>query len=85
MACRIPVVGPVWSKEHNRRQHTVSEQTPFTYSRCSVDARNQFRARAIAIVIFQQELPRFLVQGRFRIWIDQQALDRNEYMTNPIG
>ena len=50
-----------------------------------MDARYQFRTRAIAVVVLQQELPGFLIQGRFGIWIDQQTLDGHEYMTNAKG
>ena len=65
--------------------HGRSEGTTVTYNRCSVDACDQFCTRAIAIVVFQQEFPGFLIQGGFRVGIDQQTLDRHEYMTNPIG
>ena len=50
-----------------------------------MDARNQLRTRTITVVVLQQELPGFFIQGRFRIRVDQQTLDRHEYMTNPIG
>ena len=63
----------------------IQAEEQFTYSRCGVDARYQFRTRAVAIVVLQQEFPGFLIQGGFRVGIDQQTLDRHEYMTNPIG
>lgn len=47
-----------------------------------MDARNQLGTRAIAIVVFQQELPGFFVQGRLRVRIDQQTLDRHQDMSN---
>lgn len=63
----------------------IQAEERFTYGRCSVDARYQSRTRAIAIVVLQQEFPSFLIQGGFRIRIDQQTLDCQEYMTNAEG
>ena len=60
-----------------------SEQ--FTYNGCSMDTSYQLRARVIIVVVLQQELPGFLIQCGFGIRIDQQALDRHEYMTNAKG
>lgn len=50
-----------------------------------MNARYQFCAGKIAIVILQQEFPSFLIQRRFRIGVDQQTLDRHEYVGDPEG
>lgn len=63
----------------------IQAEEQFTYSRCGVDARYQFRTRAVAIVVLQQEFPGFLIQGGFWIRIDQQTLYCHEYMTNAKG
>jgi len=85
MAHQTPVVGPVWNEgAPSASTQAEAREQPFTYNRCSVDACDQFCTRAITIVVFQQEFPGFLIQGGFRVGIDQQAFDRHEYMTNAI-
>ena len=89
MVRQILVAGPVWGKKMmsstsiRDMMQTGSEQ--FTYNGCSMDTSYQLRARVIIVVVLQQELPGFLIQCRFGIRIDQQALDRHEYMANAKG
>ena len=88
MVCQIPVVGPGWGNKGHRRRKRVAiarVEKRFTYGWCSVDACYQSGTRAIAVVILQQELSGLLIQGRFGVRIDQQTLDRHEYMTDAKG
>lgn len=46
--------------------------------------RHQFGMLAIILVLFQQHLPRRLIQRGFRIRVDQETLDRDEDVRDPV-
>lgn len=41
-------------------------------------------ATAVTAIVLQQQLARFLVQSRLRIWVDQETFDRDQDVLNPI-
>ena len=41
-------------------------------------------AIAVALVVFQQELPRFLVERRFRVGVDEETFDGNKDMSDSV-
>lgn len=44
----------------------------------------KLRARTVRVVILQEELPCFLVEGTFGIRINEEALDCHENVTDAI-
>ena len=75
----------VKKRRGDRQEAAAVKEKRFTYRGRSVNVRYQFRTGEIVIVVFQQELPGFLIQRRFGVRVDQQTLDRHEYMSNPKG
>ena len=47
-------------------------------------ARDEFGALTIALIVLLQQLASLLVQCRVRIWVNKQALDGNEDVSNAI-
>jgi len=43
-----------------------------------VHAGDEFRARAVTLVIFKEQLSGLFVQSRFGVGVDEQALDRHK-------
>lgn len=46
--------------------------------------RYKLRARKVCIIVLQEELPRFLVECTFRIWINEEALDGHEDVRDSV-
>lgn len=44
----------------------------------------KLRAGAVRVVVLQEKFPRFLIEGTFRIGINEEALDCHENVTNAI-
>lgn len=38
----------------------------------------------ITIVVLQQQLPRFFIQGRLRIWVDEETFDGDENVPDAV-
>jgi len=49
-----------------------------------VHAGDEFRARAVALVIFKEQLSGLFVKSRFRVRVDEQAFDRHEDVVDAV-
>lgn len=59
-----------------RWRNLLSVRTTLYYLWRSVDRSHEFGVLAIPVIIRQKLFPSFFIKGRFRVGIDEQALDR---------
>lgn len=81
---RTPEAGSAPPKRVSKSQPVVRVLSP-THLRRRVHARDEARARAIIVIVLEEQLARLLVEGRFRIRVDEETLDGDEDVADAEG